>query len=391
VTTPKGEGRAVQILRMAAEQDGTSWEAVKPVRPAKYRTARDLANDPEVLAVPQAVASRHLYRGRVTNFAGPKKSGKSTEVGSVVAAVSRGRPILGAPSIQTIVMVATLDESSSDFVRRLKAEGADLDRVLIVEDTAERVTTASLLAAAEEAKVGVLIIDAITDLLSGEIESENDNTAVKNALKPVRAFARRTGCAVMWLHHVNRKTGDSRGASAFEEVADLLLTLSRPEKDPTLRHMEAEGRLGVESFDFRLGPDGIELAAGAPTVLALVEAAVADNPGSSSAAIEKLVGGKAERVRTAIGQLSHLGRIENRATGTGRTSGRSWFPSGVGRGFSPVGRKGDEVDAPPANPHETNPDEAGTKLGRSFRPLSPLEGERGTELADGQNETKEAA
>lgn len=276
----------------------------------------DLLSNPALMAPPRAIIPRLAYEGRITLLSAPRKSGKSTLIGAAAAALSSGQPFLGQPTDPGVVVWACLDEPLGDLARRLHAGRADPLEVLVVGAPC---STSELIRIAESDDMrptSLLVVDSLGDLFAREVESENDSPQVRRAMEPLRAFARRSGTAVLLNHHTNKATGRARGAGAFEEVADIVLTLSRSTDDPTVRKVNAEGRAGVEDFSFRLCADGIELADTTPTPMVRVEAAIWANPGCSTREVERKVGGRAEVVRGAIAILHLLGRIED--TGTAR-------------------------------------------------------------------------
>lgn len=59
----------------------------------------ELLNDPELLRPPPAIIANVAYAGRLTLFAAREKAGKSTFIGAAAAAVSRGGPFLGVPTV----------------------------------------------------------------------------------------------------------------------------------------------------------------------------------------------------------------------------------------------------------------------------------------------------
>jgi RecA-family ATPase len=283
---------------------------------AEVYTLRELYDNPALLAPPVPIIKRLAYQGRVTLLSAPKKSGKSTLCGAAIAALSAGGTFLGHPTDAVPILWVCLDEPLNDLVRRFNALRADPDQVLV---TATR-SMARILASAVAGEFSVLVIDTIGDLLVGEVESENDSAQVRRALAPLRAYARDHNAAVVLLHHTGKVSGRSRGSGAFEEIVDLVLTLSRDKDDTTIRRVEAEGRVGVEDFGFRLTADGVALADAEATIQELVEMAVYAEPGCSTNSILERVKRNRNEVHSAIGVLSNVGRIQN----TGSRSRAEW-------------------------------------------------------------------
>jgi hypothetical protein len=337
------------------------------------RTFAEYLANPALLAPPIAVIPRLAYRGRLTQVAAPKKTGKSTLLGAAVAAVTQGHPFLGEPTTAASVLWACLDEPEADLVRRLYAERAHPTRTMILGYGAR---LGDVLRFATDYHPDLLVVDTISDALLGMIESENDNAGVKTVLDMVRQFARKHDIAVLWAHHTGKVSGTSRGASAFEEVADLLVTIKRDSEDAAIRRVEVEGRVGVEPFAYYLTPSGVELADKDPTTMALVEMAVFGNPGCSTNAVVKKVSRRRADVLGALGILQRLGRIENTS---GTTSGTSWEIAQAGTAFPPLGTTPEPLGENPGNPHGNSPEPLGNQPRNSTNtPLSFRKGVVGT-------------
>ncbi len=287
----------------------------------------ELLDRPELLAPPRAIVPRLAYEGRITLLCAPRKTGKSTLIGAAAAALSRGGTFLNGPTTAGVVVWAALDEPLGDLVRRLVVGQANAHNVFIAVPPCSTVDLLGYSRSHPDLPMtSLVIVDAIGDLHAHEVDSENDSTQVRRALAPLRAFARRTGTAIIALHHTTKATGKARGAGAYEEVADLVLTLSTPTDNPGTRHVEAEGRVAVEGFQFRLGPTGVELQTGEPSLFELVEAVIWGNPGCGTRAITTMVERRSEDVREALGKLNLSGRIVNR----GSEQNHAWFPTDSG-------------------------------------------------------------
>ena len=83
------------------------------------RSLREWMVDPELLRPPRIILPHVAVEGRVTLLSGREKIGKSTFVGAVVAAASRGESVLGAPPNAPVsTLWYAIDEPASDAVRR---------------------------------------------------------------------------------------------------------------------------------------------------------------------------------------------------------------------------------------------------------------------------------
>lgn len=286
---------------------GRKVDPAGPEAPTVHLLA-DLLAHPELLQPPKVILPEIAYRGRITLLAAPRKAGKSTMLGAAVSAATRGRLILGKSGEKGSVLWCALDEPLNDVVRRFQTEGADPSLVYVLVPLA---TVLAIATAAARLGVAVVVIDAISDLAAREIGDENDALSVKRLLSPLRDLARTRDIAVVLLHHTNKAARKSRGSGVFEEMADLILTLTI-DKDPTVRKVTAEGRVGVESYRLRWTPDGLELADHEASTVELVRSLIRLTPGCSARSLRGKVGKRYEEVQRALASLRAQGAIENR-------------------------------------------------------------------------------
>ena len=173
--------------------------------------------------------------GTLTLFSGDPKLGKSLAAITVVAAVSRGRPLPGAgadgpatPPRGSAILLSAEDDPARTIVPRLVAAGADLDRVHILATMVEsgfhasrhgpvphgaggkRMPTLS----AEDLEVierraaalgdcRLIVFDPISAYIAGR---SND---VRRALAPLGDMAERLGAAVLLITHHSKQGASS--------------------------------------------------------------------------------------------------------------------------------------------------------------------------------------
>lgn len=271
----------------------------------------DLYDRPELLEPPPPVVRSLAYRSRTTLFAGPRKLGKTTFATAGAAALSRGRAFLGETVESGEVLWICLDEPVGDLVRRFRSEDADPERIRIVQPP---VTVAKVVALAKQHMPALVVVDTLSDLLSGEVESENHALEAKRALAPLRTLARDSEVSLLLLHHVTKSTGRSRGSSVFEDMADLILHLSADADDPTVRAINSEGRVATSDLRVRWGTDGFQLVDGEPPMMQRVRQAVWARPGLSLRELRELVPGRNADVSVALQRLLAVGEVVNHGT-----------------------------------------------------------------------------
>jgi len=97
--------------------------------------------------------------------------------------------------------------------------------------------------------IDMVVIDPITRFLA--LASENDNMEVLGAMMEMERIATEGNCGLLMLHHTGKAGGQARGASAFLQNVDVILTLrkardgeevSEATNPETVRVLEGTGR-----------------------------------------------------------------------------------------------------------------------------------------------------
>ena len=223
------------IIRDVADAD--------PEGPAPEELAVDPPLKPNAIVVKMTCAAdviprkvEWLWHGRVplgmlTLFAGDPKLGKSYVTLAMAAAVSRGAPLPqgDAPDKPaSVILMSAEDDLARTIVPRLKAAGADLSRVHILESIIlprddsenrdrsgpqiERLPT--LLAydldaiEAAVARVGnckMIVVDPVSAYLAGT--DDHRNAELRGVLSPLKAMAERLNVAVVLVSHLSKGGG----------------------------------------------------------------------------------------------------------------------------------------------------------------------------------------
>ena len=161
-----------------------------------------------------------LHRLALGTFAildGDPGLGKSLITLDLCARLTTGRPFPdGRPAPQPAnVLIFNAEDAVADTIRpRLLALGADLDRCFIVQadadDPADALSLPGRLGPLEDAlrqtQAKLVVIDPIKSFLDRDINSNNDQS-VRRALKPLAALARRYGCVILLVRHLNKTPG----------------------------------------------------------------------------------------------------------------------------------------------------------------------------------------
>jgi len=224
--------------------------------------------DELVAAVPPRVewlVPRFLALGFVTEIIGHPKSGKSTLVREMVAAMQRGHTFLGHPvqSCRVLMLSEERDGTLSHAVNLHAIATQDLrvlqrHRVLGSPSWPEIVQAAVVEAKRFGARL--LIIDTLPYWSLGESD-ENSAADGMKAMEPLLRAASE-GLAVLSLRHMRKSGGDTvsaaRGASSITGAADIVCTLSAHSGGDTFRAIESTGRVMEAVFKLvvELTPSG---------------------------------------------------------------------------------------------------------------------------------------
>jgi RecA-family ATPase len=147
--------------------------------------------------------------GKVTVLDGDPALGKSTLTTDLAARMSTNGDMPDGPAAaHGPVIIMSAEDDPEDTIRpRLRLAGADLANVHFLDPEEKSLTIPEDLKTIETEinRLGakLLIIDPLMAYLSGRIDSNSDQS-MRQALKKLSAVARRTGCAIVCLRHLNK-------------------------------------------------------------------------------------------------------------------------------------------------------------------------------------------
>jgi hypothetical protein len=156
---------------------------------------------------------KRIPKGKLTMFDGDPDVGKSVVTMDLAARVSTGRTFPdGAPCEAGNVLIVNVEDTKDDtIVPRLKAHGADLGRIAIVDGMPDEELGTRLLdlpgdvpalrVAVEDHDATLLIIDPVITMLGGDMNKDGD---ARKALAPLRDMAEETGVTVVAVRHLNK-------------------------------------------------------------------------------------------------------------------------------------------------------------------------------------------
>jgi len=112
-------------------------------------------------------------------------------------------------------------------------------------------------AEAKRRNLDALIVDTFTVFARLKGSEENDSGAISGRMRALGLVAQTYNLGVVLFRHAG-KDGTPRGSSAFEGVADICVTIARPEgrHDPTVRKIAGVGRYGEWERTIQLTDNG---------------------------------------------------------------------------------------------------------------------------------------
>jgi len=272
-----------------------------------------LRASPDLLRAPEAVIPRIAWSGRVTLLAAREKAGKSTLLAAGVAAMSRGADFLGEHTTAGNALWLSADmESPYDIDRRFQTFGADADNTYLAMNWDRR--PLSFLSWVAKGRPRVAVIDTLPAYAGDIVTDASQSSQWIGILRDICTVARDTGSAFVLLHHASRATGEYRDSTHVGAAVDVILTM-REDPLASVRRITARSRWPLEDFAVRLSGDRFELVGRELTLDARILLHLQGAPGASLLGIRQAVGGRADAVDAALGELKRRGTVKDTGTG----------------------------------------------------------------------------
>ncbi len=177
--------------------------------------------------------------GEMNLLDGDPGTNKSSVTLDIAARLSTGRAMPdGTKTDQAGVLLLVAEDSLGKTVRpRLEAAGADLNRIAVLDDLVKLNDLAVIEEATRRIKAKLVVIDPIMAFLTGNACFDQ---SVRQALKPLKELAERTGAAFVLVRHLNKSGGQHslyRGSGSIGIIAaarSALLAANDPQ-DRNLR------------------------------------------------------------------------------------------------------------------------------------------------------------
>lgn len=175
-------------------------------------------------------------------IAGARGSGKGILFADIIARLTNGEPMPGQPDgrpPRNVILATNEDDPNTAMAWRLRAAHADLTRVFdatqgfVLPDTIDSVRSLC----ADVGNVGLIHIDPLADVSSISLRS-GEKKIREQLMNPMRfELAQRVPCTVSTVVH-KTKSGRTIGAGAIEDAARQVLSVTRLDKDKSIRLLE---------------------------------------------------------------------------------------------------------------------------------------------------------
>ena len=219
---------------------------------AETITLKEPAAEPPVpmirMSEVQEVAVEWLWEpylpfGKLTILQGNPGEGKTYFAMQLAAACTNRRPLPNMEPLEPFnVIYQTAEDGLGDTVKpRLLKAGADLDRVMVIDDGDKPLTLSDkrLERAIRENHARLLIIDPVQAFLGADVDMNRANE-VRPIFRKLGEIAQETGCAIILIGHLNKAAGSQstyRGLGSIDITAVVrsLLFIGKVKNDPTTR------------------------------------------------------------------------------------------------------------------------------------------------------------
>ena len=209
----------------------------------------------------------YLPFGKLSVLQGNPGEGKTYFAMHLAAACTNGKLLPNMERLEPFnVIYQTAEDGLGDTVKpRLIEAGADLDRVLVIDDSEVQLTLSDerIEKAIIENNARLVIIDPIQAYLGADVDMNRANE-VRPIFMRLGQVAQRTGCAILLIGHLNKAAGMQslqRGLGSIDIAAAVrsVMFIGKLKHDLTMRiltHEKSSLAPPGASLAFSLGDEG---------------------------------------------------------------------------------------------------------------------------------------
>ena len=235
--------------------------------PAKAETVKIIRMSDVELTPVDWLWKPYLPFGKLSVLQGNPGEGKTYFAMHLAAACTNGKLLPNMERMEPFnVIYQTAEDGLGDTVKpRLIEAGADLDRVLVIDDSEVQLTLSDerIEKAIIENNARLVIIDPIQAYLGADVDMNRANE-VRPIFMRLGQVAQRTGCAILLIGHLNKAAGMQslqRGLGSIDIAAAVrsVMFIGKLKHDPTMRiltHEKSSLAPPGASLAFSLGDEG---------------------------------------------------------------------------------------------------------------------------------------
>ena len=235
--------------------------------PSKPETVKIIRMSDVELTPVEWLWKPYLPFGKLSVLQGNPGEGKTYFAMHLAAACTNGKLLPNMESMEPFnVIYQTAEDGLGDTVKpRLIEAGADLDRVLVIDDSDVQLTLSDerIEKAIIENNARLVIIDPIQAYLGADVDMNRANE-VRPIFMRLGQVAQRTGCAILLIGHLNKAAGMQslqRGLGSIDIAAAVrsVMFIGKLKHDPTMRiltHEKSSLAPPGASLAFSLGDEG---------------------------------------------------------------------------------------------------------------------------------------
>ena len=248
------------LVHRAESPNRNYFKSIVLKEPSKPETVKIIRMSDVELTPVEWLWKPYLPFGKLSVLQGNPGEGKTYFAMHLAAACTNGKLLPNMERMEPFnVIYQTAEDGLGDTVKpRLIEAGADLDRVLVIDDSEVQLTLSDerIEKAIIENNARLVIIDPIQAYLGADVDMNRANE-VRPIFMRLGQVAQRTGCAILLIGHLNKAAGMQslqRGLGSIDIAAAVrsVLFIGKLKHDPTMRILTHEKS--------SLAPPGVSLA-----------------------------------------------------------------------------------------------------------------------------------
>ena len=255
------------LVHRAEISNRNYFKSIVLKEPSKPETVKIIRMSDVELTPVEWLWKPYLPFGKLSVLQGNPGEGKTYFAMHLAAACTNGKLLPNMERMEPFnVIYQTAEDGLGDTVKpRLIEAGADLDRVLVIDDSDVQLTLSDerIEKAIIENNAKLVIIDPIQAYLGADVDMNRANE-VRPIFMRLGQVAQRTGCAILLIGHLNKAAGMQslqRGLGSIDIAAAVrsVMFIGKLKHDPTVRiltHEKSSLAPPGASLAFSLGDEG---------------------------------------------------------------------------------------------------------------------------------------